>query len=185
MERSAGQHGCSGKEGLAAQRGARRVGRQFRLSYSSNVWVNNAFNTDRGFPGPGWRLGFGSLLFTNPPSSWGYNNATTGTFSLLYLAPDGTRHALKYNSANGLYESYDSTYLSYNNSTSILTTASGTQLYFGALSTSAVSRDFQAYVTKVTDRNGNFVNITYKTLSNEAMVPDYVIDTAERRIDFE
>ena len=81
------------------------------LSYSSNVWVNGAFNLDRGFPGPGWRTAFGSLLYTNPPSAHGYTNLTTGGFCLLYLAPDGTRHSLKHNPATDRYESYDSTSL--------------------------------------------------------------------------
>jgi hypothetical protein len=159
------------------------------LSYSSRVWVDaagvRAFNTERGFPAPGWRLGFGSLLFINPPTAWGYTSQVTGGFTLLYLAPSGARHELKYNATNGWYESYDGTYLSYDNATGILRTTDGTQLYFGAGSTSATARDFQAYVTKITDRNGNFINISYKTLSNEALVPDYVIDTAGRRIDFE
>ena len=159
------------------------------LSYSSRVWIEppgvRAFNAERGFPAVGWRLGFGSLLFTHPPTGWGYTSATTGGFTLLYLAPSGARHELKYNPASGLYESYDGTYLSYNNSNGILRTTDGAQLYFGAAGTSPLARDFQAYVTKITDRNGNLINISYRALSNESVVPDYVTDTAGRRIDFE
>ena len=122
------------------------------LSYSSRVWTDvagvRAFNVERGFPAPGWRLGFGSLLFTNPPTSWGYASSITGGFTLLYLAPSGSRHELKYNSATDRYESYDATYLSYNNNTATLTTTDGTQLYFGAVSTSAVSRDFRRMLPK-------------------------------------
>lgn len=38
--------------------------------------------------------------------------------------------------------------------------------------------------TLIKDRNGNQINIYYRTLSNNAVVIDYVIDTAGRRIDF-
>ena len=160
------------------------------LSYSSNVWIGDAnnvkaYNMDRGFPGPGWRIGFGSILWENPPNVWGHVNQTTLQGSVMYLAPDGTRHTLKNNPANGRWESYDSTYLSLDLNTGNMTTASGTKIHFGAFGGSTVAREFHSYVDKITDRNGNFITISYKTLSNESFVPDYAVDTAGRRIDFE
>ncbi len=158
------------------------------LSYNSKVWTKAAnlntmvFNGDRGFPAPGWRLGFG-VIQTKDSSGNAYLSGTTGQASLLYIEPSGTRHELKYNGATG-YESYDSSYLKYLVATQTLYFPDGTKLKFGAYSYSANNRDFQALPTEIKDRNGNYVTIAYKTLPNEKVVIDYFIDTAGRRVDF-
>ena len=40
----------------------------------------------------------------------------TGKQSFLFIAPDGTKRDLAYNSTSGKYESYDSTYMEFNSS---------------------------------------------------------------------
>jgi hypothetical protein len=50
--------------------------------------------------------------------------------------------------------------------------------------TTTASGDYQFLPTQIKDRNGNFITIVYKTLSNNDRVVDYVTDTLSRRIDF-
>jgi hypothetical protein len=141
------------------------------------------YNADRGFPAPGWRLGFGAIQGINNGGNIGpYTNSITGKASFLYLQPDGTRRDLAYNSATGKYESYDSSYLDFDATTKILRTTNGTQITFGVSATA--SGDYQFLPTQIKDRNGNFLTIVYKQLSNNDTVLDYVLDTLGRRIDF-
>ena len=164
----------------------------FGMSYNSKVWtgyqVNTynrqlAFNLDKGFPGPGWRIGFGAIQGVNNSGNIGpYTNSVTGKQSLIYLTPDGTRHDLAYNSVSGLYESYDSSYLDFNLTTKVLRTTGGTQVTFAEAATA--SGDYQFLPTQIKDRNGNFLTIVYKTLLNNDRAIDYVLDTLSRRIDF-
>ncbi|MDX2040804.1 MAG: RHS repeat-associated core domain-containing protein [Acidobacteriota bacterium] len=159
------------------------------LSYSSKVWVKDTatntmvFNADRGFPAPGWRTGFGAIqIHTNATGP--YFNSTTGKYSIIYLEPNGTRRDMALNSSTGLYESYDSSYMKFDATAQIMYFPNGTQMKFGAYSYSANNRDFQALPIQIKDRNGNYIDIFYKTLDNEKVVIDYFIDTAGRRVDF-
>jgi hypothetical protein len=79
------------------------------MSYNSRVWNNNSgtwfFNPDKGFPGPGWRIGFGAIQGINNAGNVGpYTNSVTGKASFLYIAPDGSRHDLAYNTTTTKYE---------------------------------------------------------------------------------
>ncbi len=157
------------------------------LTYNSKIWTPgtgvNVFNADKGYPAPGWRIGFGAIQGVNNSGSIGpYTNSTTGKQSFIYIAPDGTRHDLGYNSVSGLYESYDSSYLDFNSSTKVLRTTGGAKITFNESATA--SGDDQFLPTQIKDRNGNFISIVYKTLSNNDKVIDYVTDTLSRRIDF-
>ncbi len=132
-------------------------------------------------------MGFGAIQIRD--LSGPYYNSTTGKASIIYLAPDGTRTDMALNPVSGLFESYDGSYLQFNAQTQLLTFPNGLKMLFGAYSYSPGNYDYQALPIKLTDRNGNYLNITYKTLTfaanNEKVVPDYVTDTAGRRIDFE
>ncbi|HQR33723.1 MAG TPA: RHS repeat-associated core domain-containing protein [Blastocatellia bacterium] len=162
------------------------------LSYNSKVWTKDTttgtmiFNGDRGFPAPGWQLGFGAILIKH--SSVGpYYNSVTGKNSIIFISPDGTRHDLGYNSASGKYEAYDSSYLKFHGPSQTLFFPDGTQMKFGVYSYDANVRDFLALPIEIKDRNGNFITITYKDMTTSAgtkKVLDSVTDTAGRRIDF-
>ncbi|HWQ31967.1 MAG TPA: carboxypeptidase regulatory-like domain-containing protein, partial [Blastocatellia bacterium] len=157
------------------------------LSYNDRVWTKSgsvlAFNADKGFPGPGWRVGFGAIQGIRQINNIvAYTSGYTGKQSFLYIAPDGTRHELAKNNATGLYESYDGSYLDFNLTTKVLRKTDGTQITFGVSSTA--SGDYQFLPTQIKDRNGNFITIAYKTLSNNDSVIDYLLDTLSRRIDF-
>ncbi len=159
------------------------------LSYNSSVWVTHngtlAYNADRGFPGPGWRLGFGAIQIKDPTVGY-YQNGVTQQSSIIYYAPDGTRHDLR---GSGVSESYNSTYLQFDATAQVLSFPNGTTMLFGEYSYSVANRDYLALPIRITDRNGNYISIVYKTLTygtgNERKVIDYATDTAGRRIDFE
>ena len=157
------------------------------LTYNSKIWSPgtggvSVFNADKGFPGPGWRL-FGAIQgISNGGNIGPYANSTTGRQSFIYIAADGTRHDLAYNSVSGLYESYDASWLDFNAATKVLRATDGTKITFGVSATA--SGDFQLLPTQIKDRHGNFITIAYKTLSSSDSVVDYLLDTLGRRIDF-
>jgi hypothetical protein len=85
------------------------LGLNVTLAYNSKVWIESGttmfFDGDKGFPAPGWRLGFGRIdgQYSGPD---GYNH-------YYFIDPSGNIHDLRYNSVDGLYESTDSTYLDF------------------------------------------------------------------------
>jgi len=163
------------------------MGLGLALSYNSRLWTPDpntntmVFNGDKGVPAPGWQLGFGAILVKTQAAP-AYTNSVTSKSSLVYVSPDGARHDLAYNSETSAYESYDSTYLRFELATRILRMPNGAQAHFTA--ESFANGDARFLPTLIKDRNGNFINIYYRTLTNNAVVPDYVIDTAGRRVDF-
>ena len=159
------------------------------LTYNSQVWFKNpatntmVYNADRGNVAPGWRIGFGAIQGINSSGQVGpYSNSVTGKQSFLYLQPDGTRRDLAYNTTTLKYESYDSSYLQFDATTKILKTTSGSQIKFNVSATAA--GEYQLLPTEIKDRNGNFLTVVYKLLSNNDTVIDYITDTLGRRIDF-
>ncbi|MBS1791530.1 MAG: RHS repeat protein [Acidobacteria bacterium] len=162
------------------------------LSYNSKVWIKDSntgtmiFNGDRGFPAPGWQLGFGAILIKH--SSVGpYYNSVTGKNSIIFISPDDTRHDLAYNSTSAKYEAYDSSYLKFDGSAQTLLFPDGTKMKFGVYSYDTNVLDFLALPIEIKDRNGNFITIAYKDMTTSAgtkKVLDSVTDTAGRRIDF-
>lgn len=128
------------------------------LTYNRRVWVNLAsFNADRGFPAPGWRLGFGAIQGINASGNIGtYTSGTTSKASFLYIAPDGTRRELGWNATTSLYESYDSSWLDFNLTTKVLRTVDGTKVTFGE--TVTANGDYQLLPTQIKDRQGNYID---------------------------
>jgi len=142
------------------------------LSYNSLVWTRSgnyiSFNDDRGFPGPGFRLGF-------PVIQSVYFNTEVGKNAFLLIAPDGSRTELRQVNASSLYEASDSSHLLLDTATSpwILRATDGTQLAYewkGA--------DYQC--TQIKDRNGNYITVNYDASGRL----DTVIDTLARSIKF-
>lgn len=168
------------------------------MTYNSKVWnLDSAnskmfFNADKGYPGPGWRLGFGVIQGKNINNTSGpngaigpYTNSVSGKNSYIYISSDGSRHDLAYNSTTTLYESYDSSYMDFNESTKVLRMMNGTRITFGT------SYDYQFLPTEIKDRNGNKITITNAAIvngdgvgSNNDVTIDYVTDTMGRKIDF-
>jgi len=124
------------------------------LTYNSLVWVYDngmiKFNSDDGFPGPGFRLGF-------PTVQPRFQNSNTGFWSYLMITPAGGRLELRQVGASNIYESYDGSYanLTDNGAGGLLVqTADGMQLTFTNTGANYVC-------TQIKDPNGNFITVVY------------------------
>ena len=155
---------------LVALPGRAGLDLSLKLSYNSLVWTKSgsyiSFDDDRGFPGPGFRLGF-------PVIQPQYFNAEVGKYGFLLIGSDGSRTELRRVGTSTLYESADSSYLLLDASTMVLRTTDGTQLKY-----ELKGSDFQC--TEIKDRNGNYITINYTTSGRI----DTVIDTLGRSIKF-
>ncbi len=149
------------------------LGLTLTLSYNSKVWVKSGstvyFDGDKGWPAPGWRLGFGRIdgVYSGPD---GFNH-------YYLISGDGGIHDLRYNGASGLYEGTDSTYMDFNDSTGVLRTKDGTQITFALIGGSG------GYVlpTQVKDRNGNNITINY---SGTGQNISSIVDSLGRTVSF-
>lgn len=125
------------------------------LTYNSLVWTKDAagtavtFDADRGFPSPGFRLGF-------PVIQPSFFNPQTGRMAYMLVTPSGSRVELRQTDEPGVYESADSSYLQLTEAGGALTLIStdGTRLSFSPL-----GGQYVCYEVK--DRNGNYVSVAY------------------------
>lgn len=142
------------------------------LIYNSRVWskANStvAFDTDRGFPSPGFRLGF-------PVVQPRFYNTATGTASYLLITPSGGHIDLRRVGATNVYESADSAYtqLTDNTSSLLVRTTDGTQMTYSL-------SNGQWVCTQIKDRNGNYLTINYNAAGNISTI----VDTLERTVTF-
>ncbi|HXM98107.1 MAG TPA: RHS repeat-associated core domain-containing protein [Candidatus Dormibacteraeota bacterium] len=143
------------------------------ISYNSKAWIKNGntiyFDGDKGWPSAGWRLGFGRID--------GVYAGTDGYNHYYLTLSDGSIHDLRYNGADSLYESIDSTYFDFNDSTGILRQRDGTQFTFALIGGTG------GYVLpiQVKDRNGNYITINY---SGTGQNISSIVDTVGRTISF-
>jgi RHS repeat-associated protein len=133
----------------------RKMDVALNLNYNSRLWNTSTvggtqngtthltYDVDSGWPAPGFRLGYGQL-----------ESQTTAGYTL--TDPDGTRHELRLLPNSPLYESTDGTFIFYNPATHIVTYTDGTQVRYAA-----AGGGKRSYPTRITDRHGNFINITY------------------------
>jgi RHS repeat-associated protein len=156
------------------------------MNYNSRLWhkVNSDmyFDVDNNYI-PGWSFGFGKII-------------TAGSGFMLIDA-DGTRHSYggnvwNYSSPNTSLQGFDGytkdgTFINYYargykpqfNSTILEAWAklpNGTKIVYGA------STKLTAYPTQITDANGNYITITYR--SNQGPNIDTITDTLGRQIKF-
>jgi YD repeat-containing protein len=140
------------------------------LSYNSLVWTKSNssiwFNTDNGFPGPGFRVGF-------PVLQQPYFNSQVGKQAYLLIKPDGSRTELRQVASSNFYEASDSSHSLLDASTMILRTTDGTQMSY-------VLHGGEFKCTQIKDRNGNFITATY----NAAGQINTVTDTLNRVLTF-
>lgn len=136
------------------------------LSYNSLVWQKSGntifYDTDYGFPSPGFRLGFPVL---EGPTT----NAVTGKLSYLLILPSGQRVELRQQGTSNYYESADSSYFqletNYGAQTLTLRTSNGTQLRYQPQS--GVYR-----CNQIKDANGNFLTVSYTSFGKINSVTD-------------
>jgi RHS repeat-associated protein len=151
------------------------------LAYNSRLW-NKAgnqitYDIDRGWPAPGWSLGFGKML-------------QMGTQGAMLIDADGTRHPYAGIIHDWGYAVYfeghttDGTLIDY---TSLTYTGNqvfggqarlpnGTTIYYGTSGTGA------AYPTSVNDANGNIIVISYP--NNIGPRIETITDTLGRNVIF-
>ncbi|HEV2705455.1 MAG TPA: hypothetical protein VGV59_05995, partial [Pyrinomonadaceae bacterium] len=138
------------------------------LSYNSRVWTKSAsgtsigFDSDRGYPTPGFRLGFPSIQTL-------YYNPTTGQNSLLLITPSGARVELRQVGASNVYEAADSSYLQLtvpgDGMSVVVRTTDGTQLTYWY-----INGEYRC--TEVKDRNGNFITANYNSYGRLSSISD-------------
>lgn len=143
------------------------------LSYNSKIWILSGttmyFNGDQGWPAIGWRLGFGRID--------GVYTGADGYKHYYLTLGDGSVHDLRYDNADGLYESIDSTYMDFNDSSGILRFKDGTQVTYALIGGTG------GFVlpTKIKDRNGNFITINYVGTGQSI---SSIVDSVGRLISF-
>jgi len=133
------------------------------LSYNSLVWTKSgtnliSFDDDKGFPAPGFRLGF-------PVIQPIYYNLEVGKYAFLLIGPDGSRVEFRQVGTSALYEAVDSSHMLLDSSTMVLRTSDGTQLSYVLHST-------QYDCTQIKDRNGNYINVSYTAAGRINTVTD-------------
>lgn len=140
------------------------------LSYNSLIWTKSGnamlFDVDKGFPGPGFRLGFPTIkpLYFNPQ---------VGKYAFVMVGADGGRTELRQVGGSSLFEAADSSYLLLDSATMILSAPDGTKLSYMQMGS-----DFNC--TQIKDRNGNYLTISYTAAGRI----NTVVDTLARQIKF-
>ncbi len=160
------------------------------LIYNARLWEKSStlmsYDNDRGWPAPGWNLGFGKMMYMG------------GTGGCMLVTPDGTRRS--YDGTNYVYSygsvyesdhsehSTDGSFIDYSCSyysdtygqtlTGYASLPDGTTITYGSPSSSAD----QLYPTQITDVQGNYIDITY--VGGHGPNIDTISDTLGRTITF-
>lgn len=110
--------------------------------FTQGTWLT--YDVDSGYPAQGFRLGYGQI-------------EDQGSQGFTLIEQNGTRRALV-NTATNTYETNDGTFIKYfiGGGSRTLTYSEGTQVTYGAAGTGD-----RSYPTKLTDRNGNYILISY------------------------
>jgi RHS repeat-associated protein len=152
------------------------------LTYNAHLWhkagSNITYDIDRGWPAPGWSLGFGKMQ-------------DIGNGGSIIIEADGTRHGFNGTvtgpapSTSFFAHTTDGSLIDYScvrNSSGVIIFGSaklpnGTTIAYGAAGDGAI------YPTNITDPNGNYLTITYRN-NNTGPQIDTVTDTMGRVISF-
>ena len=107
-----------------------------------STWMT--YDVDSGWPAAGFRLGFGQI-------------EDQGFFGFTLVEGDGKRDALQFVATN-VYETRDGSFIRYvgNAGSGSLFQPDGTRMDFGA-----TGGGIRSYPTKIVDRNGNYILISY------------------------
>jgi RHS repeat-associated protein len=155
------------------------------LAYNSRVWnkagTQMSYDNDRGWPSPGFNLGFGKLLGMTIPTG------------CMLVDPDGTRHSysgtISFYSwgTYGVMHTTDGSFIDYTYTTGtngVITGAqaklpNGTIINYGAYSQAGGG----VFPTFIEDANGNYISITY--VNNAGPRIQTVTDSLGRVINFD
>ncbi len=108
----------------------------------SSTWMT--YDVDSGYPAQGFRLGYGQI-------------EDQGSAGFTLTDGNGTRHALVYSSQFN-YDTTDGTFIHFNGGSGggTLYYPGGTRVVYGA-----AGNGYRSYPTSITDRNGNYISISY------------------------
>lgn len=150
------------------------------LAYNSRMWnkanTQMTYDIDRGWPAPGWSLGFGKLL-------------SMGSQGSMLVDADGTRHSYAGTLYNWGYATHfvghttDGTFIDY--TCNVYTDGSmggSAQLPNGTTINYGVYGPGAAYPTSIEEANGNYLTITY--INNSGPQIQTITDTVGRTINF-
>jgi RHS repeat-associated protein len=155
----------------------RGISASLSLVYNSSVWNKSTapstgytwmtYDVDSSWPATGWRMTLGQI-----------ENQGSSGFTL--VDANGTRHAMSLTSTSH-YDTTDGTFIHYHGGST-----SGT-LYYpnGTIATfGAGGGGYRLYPTKITDRNGNYIVISYSGTSGAGPKISSITDTLGRYINF-
>jgi RHS repeat-associated protein len=155
--------------------GGRGLGANLTLFYNSRIWSRHGsavtFNPVNGWPYAGFSLGFGRVI----------TYGTDPSIKYLLIDPDGTRHFLGTAPSTGTntIETSDGTHIRY-----VGNASSGELRYPDGTKVSIVLLNNRLLPTQVTDSNGNYIQVAYKSFFPWNQAIDYVTDTLGRVIQF-
>lgn len=131
--------------------------------FDGTTWMT--YDVDSGWPAAGFRLGYGQI-------------EDQGTFGFTLTDADGTRHALALTSAYN-YDTTDGTFMHFvgGRGWGSLYYADGTRADYGAAGSGV-----RSYPTKIVDRNGNYILISY--VGGVGPKISSIQDTLERHVSF-
>lgn len=146
------------------------------LYYNSLVWVKDdttiRFNSDRGFPGPGFRLGL-------PVIQKKYHNNQVDVDAYMMVTPPGGRVELRrVAGTTNIYESADSSYVRLTDNGAngaVVHIPDGTQMTF------VPSVNDQMRCAEIKDRNGNYISAVYQPATGRLTS---ITDTLGRKFTF-
>jgi RHS repeat-associated protein len=160
------------------------------LNYNSRLWSKTgnrmSYDSDRGFPAPGWSLGFGKMMFMGSQGGCmmvdadgtrhGYTGSTSTYNYYNYSSNNFTGHT-----ADGTfidYSCYVSTYNGVSSMSAWAKLANGTQIQYSTYSNNGQ----QAFPTQITDAQGNYLTISYR--NNRGPEIQTITDTMGRVVNF-
>ena len=164
--------------------GGRGLATNLTLFYNSRLWSRRSnkvtFDALTSWPTPGFSLGFGRMVRSPVYNQY---NVLQG-WKYIFVEPDGTRRYLGQD--NGPLKTTDGSQITYG---VYYSDGSGSLYYPNGTQLTIQNVNNRLLPTSIIDRNGNYIQIAYKTDSNELIYPpasiDYITDTLGRQFRFQ
>jgi len=161
------------------------------LNYNSRLWSKAgylmSYDAERGYPAPGWNLGFGKMMFMGTSGGCmliendGTNRGYTGTVSTTTYGSSSSTSFYGH-TVDGSFIDYYCFVSSYNGVSTMTGNASlpnGTSITYFAQSANGK----QTFPTQIKDARGNYINISYQ--NNVGPRLSTITDTLGRSITFD
>lgn len=164
-----------------------RAGLDLNLSlhYNARLWHRSGseitYDIDRGYPAPGWTLGYGKMTHTG-----------SATGRCILIGADGTRHSFEGNTAAGAGAQWSSSFVGHTTDNTFIDYSCGAnssgaawgqaKLPDGTIIDYGAPSGYELFPTRITDRHGNFLTISY--LENQGPRIQTVVDTIGRSVRF-